>query len=365
MTRFNDVLTQFSEYARRTKGRRMEQVGATYLPPNLTPEQFYDGMLPLVQGNIAESTRGFQEGERVSVPVQTVAMGSMWLSMNMESKWYELGAPEFKIHPGMVEALAHTKLEIPGREVFLPYPVFAIRLPRHHLREHEDAPWVKSLMVGEIYERQLGAERRKFCVVTMFEPNVPTDDPFEFSITTKFELDMSDEGALNVGECVAHMPLGLYDDGYWPGREMTTELVALAISTALIGVGGDEEFIKRGSVSAVERTKRRKIIKRHGPASAGADRPFEVGADILLPRRERNYGRPEKDKEKGEKTESGRHLRYSHIRSGHIRMQRYKNKETGAWMRKPKFIKPMIVGKGKPLKPKATPRKIVDPKSVA
>lgn len=358
MTRFNEVLTQFAEYARFTKGRRMQQVGGTFLPPNLTPEEFYDAMLPVVQGNIEQSTSLLRSSDRTEVPVQVASMGSLWLSMNMEAKWYSLGAPEYKIHPGMVEALAHTKLEIPGREVFLPFPAFAIRLPRHHLREHEDAPWLQTMMVGEIYEQQLGALRRKFCVLMLFEPPDGAQDPFKYSITSKFELDMSETNSINVADCVARMPLGGDDGGYWPGREMTTEVVALAISTALIGVSGDHELVREGRISSVERSMRRKLVKRHGTAAGGTNKPFEVGADIKLPRRERNYGRSKSD------SDSGRHLIYSHIRSGHIRMQRYKN-EDGAWARRPKFIKPMVVGKGLPLKPKTTPRQIISPEDAA
>ena len=353
MTRFNEVRTQFSEYMRRTKGRRMEQIGDTYLPPNLTPEEFYELVLPLTQGNIEDSRLPLRSANIVSPPLQMDVMGTMWLGMNMETKWYELGAPEFKIHPGMVEALAHTKLEIPGRAVQLPFPCFAIRLPRHFLRENPESPWVRSLLVTEIHERQLGEIRRKFCVMSMFEPNAECKDPFEYSISTKFELDMHETNALNVAACVAKMPLGQDDDGYWPGREMTTELVALAISTALLAIGADRTLVKPGTLSSVERSKRRKIVKRHGPAAAGSPRPFEVGSDIKLPRRERNYG---SSKSSGE---SGRHLTYAHVRSGHIRMQR--SKRDGEWIWLPKFIKPMLVGKGLPMKPKATPRAIFKP----
>lgn len=359
MTRFNEVLTQFAEYARFTNGRRMQQVGGSFLPPNLTPEEFYDAMLPIVQGNIERSNTFLRSADRTEAPVQVGAMGSLWLSMNMEAKWYALGAPEYKIHPGMVEALAHTKLEIPGREVFLPFPAFAIRLPRHHLREHEDAPWLQTVMVGEIYERQLGATRRKLVVLMLFEAPPGASDPFEYSITTKFELDMSEEQSINVADCVARMPLGEDDDGYWPGREMTTEVVALAISTALIGVSKDHELVRQGSISSAERIKHRKLIKRHGPSAGGCAKPFEVGADIKLPRRERNYGR---SSDSG--SDSGRHLIYSHIRSGHIRMQRYKT-DDGEWTRRPKFIKPMVVGKGLPLRPKTTPRQIINPEDAA
>jgi len=354
MTRFNDVTTQFSEYVRRTKGRRMEQVGDTYLPPNLTPGQFYDLMLPLVQGTFEDSRAIMHSPDIVSAPVQITSMGTMWLGMNMEKKWYELGAPEYKIHPGMVEALAHTKLEIPGRAVQLPFPCFAVRLPHHHLRESPKAPWVRSLLVSEVHEQQLGAMRRKLCIMMIFEPNGPCDDPFEYSISSKFELDMHETNALNVSDAVATMPLGQSDDGYWPNREMTTELVALAISTALLAIGADKTLVRRGHISSVERTKRRKVVKKHGPIAAGTSRPYEIGADIKLPRRERNYG---SSKSNGE---SGRHLTYSHVRSGHIRMQR--SKRDGEWIWLPKFIKPTLVGKGLPMKPKATPRAIMRPK---
>jgi hypothetical protein len=356
MSRFCEVLTQFSEYVKATNGKRMLQLGDHYLQPNLTPERYYDLMLPLVRGNVEQSRGMLKSHDRVSVPIQIETMGTTWLSMNMEAKWYALGAPEFKIHPGMVEALAHTKLEIPGRAVNFPFPCFAIRLPYQHLRESEGKPWVQSLLVSEIYEQQLGALRRKFCLLAVFEPPDGTEDVFEYSIMSKFELDMSGNDSVNVADCVERMPLGGTDGGYWPNREMTTELVALAISTALIAIGNDRTLVKQGAISSVDRLKRDRIIKRHGPSAAGSDRPFEVGADIKLPRRERNYG--SSDKSGSEPT--GRELRFSHIQSGHIRMARCKDDE-GNMIWKPVFIRPCIHRPDLPMRPKTTPRAVMMP----
>lgn len=356
MSRFYEAKTQFSEYVRQTNGKRMLQLGSNLLPPNLTPERYYDLMLPMVRGHIDQSRAMFRSSDRVSTPVQIQEMGTTWLTMNMEAKWYALGAPEYKIHPGMVEALAHTKLEIPGRAVQFPFPCFSVRLPHQHLRETPTSPWVESLLVSEIYEQQLGSLRRKFCMLTVFESPPGAEDPFEHSIMSKFELDMSDD-ALNVRQCVERAPLGGEDGGYWPSREMTTELVALAISTALIAIGHDRSLIRQGSVSTIERLRRDKVNKRHGPHAAGSDRPFEVGADIKLPRQERNYGGGGKGEEG-----TGRELRFSHIQSGHIRMCRYKN-DDGEWAWTPKFIRPCIHRPDLPLRPKATPRAVMNPAS--
>lgn len=336
----------------------MDQIGPSYLPPNLPPDRYYDLMLPLVRGNIEESRAALWSQDRVSAPIQVDAMGTLWLSMNMEAKWYSLGAPEYKVHPGMVEALAHTRLELPGRAVQLPFPCFAVRLPQHYLREAPGAPWIQSILVAEIYEQQLGALRRKLCLLCEFEPSDGAEDPFDSSILSKFELDMAEEGAINVRECVDRMPLGNTDEGYWPSREMTTELVALVISTALIAIGNDKSLIRQGTVSTIERMRREKTIKRHGPNSAGTIRPFEVGSDIKLPRRERNYGSGKNDTAE----ETGRHLSYAHIRSGHIRLARCKD-DSGEIVWRPVFIHPTLVRPDLPMRPKTTPRAVMTPEA--
>lgn len=357
MSRFCEVLTQYSDYVRKTNGKRMLQIGDSFLPPNLSPERYYDLMLPLMRENIEDSRGSLRSTDRVSVPIQVDTMGTTWLGMNIEAKWYALGAPEFKIYPGMVEALAHTKLEIPGKAVELPFPCFGIRLPFQHLREAPGRPWAESMLVSEVYEQQLGVLRRKFCLLTVFEAPRGTEDPFEYSIMSKFELDMSDDSPINVRQCVERMPLGGSDGGYWPSREMTTELVALAISTALLAIGSDRALVRQVPISSAERLKRDRIVKHHGPGSGGTDKPFEVGADIKLPRRERYYSSSGGKNDAGE---SGRHLRYSHIQSGHIRMVRCKNEEN-EWTWRPKFIRPCVHRPDLPMRPKTTPRAVMMP----
>ena len=252
------------------------------LPSNLSPAGYYDRMVPGLN-------RYWRHKARLSGPTanSTARTAKSWLNAQMEAQWYATGRPEYKVHPGMVEALAHTKLDIPASAINLPYPVFAVRLPVNHLREYDGAPYAQAILVSTLVENQFGEDRKKLVFSTSFTDQPGVEDQLENNIITKVDLGLvvGDPHSYSVQWYIDTMPFPDTTDGlYWPSREMTREIVATAVAVALIAIGGDRNLVRTSKEGTSDRLARRRTEKRHGRGSAGTDYGYEVGQDIRLPR---------------------------------------------------------------------------------
>lgn len=349
MSKFYFFYSSFMDYAIKTrkKGVRMvDPVTGHAIPPNLSPRRFYENMLPELGDRWYALLR-----DAGGPSLETDRAGKTWLQANIESQWYQIGRPEYKVHPGMVEALAHTKLDIPATALQLPYPVFAVRLPSKHLREYRGAPFVRAILVSRITEVQYGQERNKLVFSTNFSEMAPGLDPMENNIITKIDMGAVDSETIHtIDWYLDNMPHADVSDGmYWPSGDLNREIVALATAVSLIGIGADRHLVRPARENLTDRRTRERIERRHGRGSASTNHGFEVGQDIKLPKLPRSYRKS--DEESGE----GPRLNYGHIRSGHMKMQAHGPRHS---LRKLIFVAPTIVRPDLPLKPKSTPHSV-------
>jgi len=350
VSKFYFFYSSFMDYAIKTRKKDFRMVNPDTgrpIPSNLSPQRFYEHLIPELGDRWYRDLAA--QGHR---NLSTDRTGKTWLQATIEAQWYQTGRPEYKVHPGMVEALAHTNLDIPVTALQLPYPVFAVRLPSKHLREFRDAPFVRAILVSRITEVQFGQERNKLVFSTNFSDMAPGLDPMENNIITKVDMGaVGVETTHTIDWYLDNMPDSNITDGmYWPSREMTREIVALATAVALIGIGADRNLVRpAGAEGMSDRMARQRIERRHGRGAAGTNHGFDVGQDIKLPRMPRRYDRP--DEESGE----GPRLNYGHIRSGHMKMQAHGPRRS---LRKLIFVAPCIVRPDLPLKPKSTPHMV-------
>ncbi len=350
MAQFYQYYSSFMDYVigMRHGRRSISNHTGQVLPANLTPVSYYDQLVP----GLADHWLGSAKLDGPTA-INVERLGKTWLSSNMEAQWYATGRPEYKVHPGMVEALAHTKLDVPVDAVKLPFPVFTVRFPKNHLREYRDAPFVRAIMVTTLNEEQLGEQRLKLVFSTNFTEDPRISDKLENHIITKVDLGvLGDSSDHTLQWYIDAMPKSNVSDGlYWPSREMTQEIVAIATAVAMIAIGADRNLVRPAArESTTDRLNRRRTEKRHGRGSAGTNYGFEVGADIRLPKVQRRYtkGNDEDSEERGR-------LAWGHIRSGHIRRQVCGPKNS---LRKIIFVPPAVIRPDLPLKPKGTSHSI-------
>jgi hypothetical protein len=128
----------------------------------------------------------------------------------------------------------------------------------------------------------------------------------------------------------------------WPTAREThrREVLALVVGAAMFAVSANSGLVKR-----VERASGSKNKKRKRKVFAPRPNTWTLGADIQLPGGRSESSPGESDGPSGE-------LRFSHIRQGHLRMQRVGPRADPSYVLK--YIGPTVVRPDLPLAERAT-----------
>lgn len=340
-----------------SEGKFIKDAGRIAIPvdgPDEHDVPDYERRAMLEDGNASASGNKYRPAED--------SVGSTYMQMRAERNWYALGRPTYKIYPGMVEALAETSIDIPAEHFKMPFPAIVLRLPRHYMREHDDAPWLQAILITTCwmrYDREFAKRHHidagrhlKLQVFSSFE-EPPGGSPMMNHIRSQMNLapGMTLQHSLDV------MPFqeDPRSEVYWPSRGMTKKLLALSLGTCFIAVGKDKKLIKKEKREGLSvRDRLRRGGRRWDPSKIpNTDLGWGVGSDIKLPKADSMLpGDPRPDVD----PDPDRQLRYGHVRSGHMRWQPYGPKDDPTY--KLIFIAPTVVRNDLPLKPRNTPRAV-------
>jgi hypothetical protein len=275
-----------------------------------------------------------------------------YLVARAESLWYQLGQPYYKIYPGMVEQLRHVSLDVDNSLLQMPFPVFAVRISENHqidaagatgmLVKHVSLSSAELEQCRDTYERATLKEAKAAGftggLMLMFEtwsryvqrPGHPVSAGGLRLVRTYFLAGETLEAALSRSaegwRDSKRKSIGLSTSAE-ESAESVVRFSRLAMAAALLGTS-------QHNLVLPDLTRKQQV--KHDRAIAGGDvkraarlakkaTGWTLGRDIKLPR----FAKDSCDDEVG----TGRKLTYSHVRSGHMRMQAY-----GAGMSKRKLI---------------------------
>jgi hypothetical protein len=270
-------------------------------------------------------------------------------------EWYRNGKPYVKIYPQMAAKLAKTSLDIPGNLLKMPFPSFEIRLPK------TNNPFAASSTTREA---------RSIFVLR---------DNWRFRLNSAKEFDQlaiwvdygdSEDERLSNGE-IYHQPTFAYvhikldtectiaegreqsyDSSFvvsdkHPTREELDALLSLTVSTAFFLAGQHQTVCPDIPTKLVEKLRKAQsdgdqgavseIMKKARKSGMGG---YTLGREVELPRQQIEWS--------GDATHSFAQ-RFSHVRSGHLRMQAIGPR--GSNQHKVIFIEPTAVRPDLPMKP--------------
>ena len=288
-----------------------------------------------------------------------------------EDQYYCAGRPYYKLYPEMLAALAKISIDIDAGLLRLPFPAFRIDFPRDVYREHDDAPYMRGLLVTG---RRMGDPNTKATLRTTFRP-AGHNDPSYITIDADFGNEkrsgmmlpckpfviIETRGGATMRERIEEAFNYSNQDGtteyvrkvaakgYFPGQEYMASWARIAIGIAFFAINRHEVVISdipAGLKAKLDRAKASGSKKRITRARSHIHpyrRGFTVGKELLIPR-------SLTDSDDGEST--GRELRFAHLRTGHMRWQAHGHEMQE---RKLIFIPPTVVRKDLPLKD-PTPR---------
>lgn len=296
-----------------------------------------------------------------------------------EDQYYCAGKPYYRLYPEMLAALAKINIDIDAGLLRLPFPAFRIDFPRDTYREHDDAPYIRGMLVTG---KQSGDKPIRSTLDTVFRPTQlrPAPSGIKDPSYITIDADFGDEERILPGFQVPCKPFvvietvggrtihehiieafdhsyrdgtqAFIDDqqGYFPGQEFMASWARIAVGIAFFAINRHEVVIrdipaalKRKLDNAKASRSKKRITKarsRLQPFYKG----FTVGKELLVPR-------TLTDSDDGEHT--GRELNFAHLRTGHMRWQAH---GSGMQDRKLIFIHPTIVRKDLPMSPEPTPR---------
>jgi len=264
--------------------------------------------------------------------------GNEYAFMQAEQTWMAFGEPYYKIWPDMARAMSEVSIEIPNSSFKMPYPSFAILLPRGDRNTLRDpnGPALKTIIVYEFL-------------------NSWTPDSNEFKITHKHELASGAHRAIQVNyefdttwkgvpSCF-HSSMSMYDGGsmeaefeksfehssdtfeksleageYAPPTEPVGRIMRLAVATCFFGIDQHELVMpdlprRKIEKRAVQRNISHAAAYRELAREMNATKMWTIGSEIALP--------PVEYVKKEERTDGGEVREWTHAvtRRGHMRWQ--------------------------------------------
>lgn len=366
MPRFDEFTTQYHVYKRRGHGTFKFTAGVPFeLKKGMGALETYDTVLSSFKVEIPDLWP--QNSHLVPALHPLYMLGTTHRQMLIERNWYALGQPYYKVWPAMVDALMHTKIDIGVEHFEMPFPVILIRLPYHFFREDKRAPWLRGILVtrqrevfSEEVAKALGKEpgsHDRLMLFSQFEmdeftesqrpPNAIKEEVGNNSVLSKLTLVPGH----TIEDDLEQMPIQTshHKEGgsYWPNMETTQKIVALAVGVCFIAIGKDKKLITRARPDVHDRRSQRRGRRQMPPG-----RGWAVGQDIKLPKLRQDAATSTGEGE-------GQRLQFGHVRSGHMRYQRYGSKDAPEY--RLIFIHPTVVRPDLPMKPRLTPRAVRRP----
>ncbi len=293
-----------------------------------------------------------------------------------EREWHSLGRPYFKVHGQVAEWLASTQMNFSADHFSVPFDTFSVMLPESYgpagnfivyaSKEMPDS--AAQIRLYEKYANTDDPHGRAFCrgVANQIKEDSASADRLESQYgkgklqlcfswhdldggvvhahIVVYEKTTLEEALALVDECDPGENLGISESLHWEHRR---PMVRLAIGVAMFAVNKHElvapdvniEQLRsrfpggrsRGSQLLAQQAIARELKKCRG---------WTIGQEINLPRPE--YLR--RDDAHGE----GASLEFSHVRSGHMRMQPHGPANS---LRKLIFVAPTVVRKDLPMQP--------------
>lgn len=245
-----------------------------------------------------------------------------------DASFIKLGRPYYKIYPNIIPLILNTKIEIPCKYLTFPFPAFEIKFSRDQLFQEEGGLPLTAMMVSRIettesrtvYLRNEIKKPRDFSLQIGYQFFGGPDKVIPVSYL--YQMGMrNDETIEECFEFADQFSNTLnYDDGtnYVPSRQMREWVLRIAVATCFFGVN-NHEFVLPDLI-------RRHVVKYQALKESGklkeaqdfADKhnkklKWSIGSEITLPQPDVEY------LDSTTRQTTGRELRYSHIRSGHLR----------------------------------------------
>jgi hypothetical protein len=309
------------------------------------------------------------------------------IATNAENSWDVWGKPYYKVWPGMADALSRCSMDLDSDLFHAPFETFLIRIPVDHrlaamnrgavLVAYVDVKWLieedehiaesnpseglKALIDEQRNTVEGLKERLGFIPTHQMHLLYQTPlDYIEKSITTATfcvgEGDtMNDAVNRNFDPSYEHIHdiRMKKDNSDRMSDDDQREFVRIMVGVCMFATNSHEMVLPDVDMSGIER----RFPKRRGAdpvrqaridKEIGKNRGWSVGREVILPRPRMVAN---------ESGDGGHSLSWSHIRSGHMRMQAHGK---GRLKRKLKFIAPMHIrsdlpmhegGKGYKVKP--------------
>lgn len=266
----------------------------------------------------------------------------------LERHWVDTGRPSYRVSPTLGAALVNTGLKFSVAFLRLPHAVFSVEIPDGvDLFESGGDGWrLESILIGaKNPEGLLVRQDGMFSRMASVPWTAPTGEGgVLLSVVMRYKgggrgvfAHKFPEG-VSIEESLRHVS----EIRSWPTAREThrREVLALVVGAAMFAVSANSGLVKR-----VERASGSKNKKRKRKVFAPRPKTWTLGADIQLPggRSESSLG--ESDGPSGE-------LRFSHIRQGHLRMQRVGPRADPSYVLK--YIGPTVVRPDLPLAERAT-----------
>lgn len=311
--------------------------------------QFRMRPLDFFEGYRQVFARRIQEGAKIDRTVATSYRQAM-----TEYRWYQLGQPRYRVYENMALALAKISIDIDAGHLRLPFPVISIEVPKNCLREHDDAPYLRGMLIS--YKKR--NEPDKGSPETLIRYNnsgrdtithhseLPEDTNDVMTVDFDFGDEMITDPLTNVRGPNACKPFVVFDidpgktiaerfdlmpqipppdDGYMPSPDFQKACLRIAVGVAFFAIHDHEVIERYLPKSFVERkvranaSKSKKQLQRLQSKikNMGLAHTFDVGRELVIPsRRDASDHAPSNG-------DTGRHLRWSHVRSGHMAWQPY------------------------------------------
>lgn len=254
------------------------------------------------------------------------------ISTKAELEWFQHGNPYYKIWPKMANALSNISIDIEGRFFHMPYPTIEICLPKGDgaIRESAESPILCSILLyldnwtKNYKHAKLVEDGRDYSLMVHYQFDVDVDKDymgyyFRLGITKDKTLSQSVEDVMGAST--------YYMDGYVPSPDFVRKIVRIAVATCFFGINNHEQimpdipykFIEKYH-SAVARKDKSEAEKLLDKAKRLGHFGWKVGSELDLPRPIVHH------ETKSSSAGTGKELLYGHLRSGHMRMQKYGSK---------------------------------------
>lgn len=287
-----------------------------------------------------------------------------------EIVYFENAKPTYRLYPVIAEALLTTRIDIPVNEINLPFKSFVINLHKDLHIPTQGPTELCSILVNMFIPKPGSGKNREIAINYQTKIREDLATP---SVCRKLQIAPSlcpnfGDYIIDFDSYYIEFPLvdgtnleesyNAYITSENRPLKIHQNILKIVLGTIFLAISHDKRYVKR-FVKRVKNNelcfcgsgkKYKKCCKLRGIQNVG----YEIGKDIVLASEQRSgtsaivEGR-------------GKELHYGHMRTGHMRWQRY-NDEQGQRQRKLIFIHPLIVRPDLPMKPKLTPRSVRRPK---